>query len=128
MKTPAPTIRLTFSAVACHTPNCRRRPPPPAPTPAPPSAAERIALGDYNAPGLASHDRGRPGGVMRAPRAILFDLGGTLLRQESFCPEAWLRALPGVDPDRAQPLLGELVREFREPSKRGLVEVRMKAC
>src|SRR5262245_55914063 len=69
-----------------------------------------------------------PRAAMLTPRAILFDLGGTLLRQEWFRPEAWLEALPGVDPECAGPLLRQLIREFRAPSKRGIVEVRMEAC
>src|SRR5262245_31028686 len=102
MNTPAPTIRLTFSAVACHTPNCRRRAPPSAPTPDLPRLVIMARL--------ATHDRTHGGPAMLAPRAILFDLGGTLLRQASFRPEAWLEALPGIDPVGTQPLLRQLIR------------------
>jgi putative hydrolase of the HAD superfamily len=70
-----------------------------------------------------------------APRAILFDLGDTLLCQESFHPEAWadaLSALAGRPEGFSGPQVRELVRglvwEFRGPSKGGPVEVRMEAC
>ena len=72
---------------------------------------------------------------MTAPRAILFDLGDTLLRQESFHPEAWADALAalaghpeGFSAPRVRELARGLVREFRRPSKAGPVEVRMEAC
>jgi putative hydrolase of the HAD superfamily len=72
---------------------------------------------------------------LAAPRAILFDLGDTLLRQESFHPEAWADALAalagpaeGFSAPRVRELARGLVREFRRPSKAGPVEVRMEAC
>jgi putative hydrolase of the HAD superfamily len=67
--------------------------------------------------------------------AILFDLGGTLLREESFEPEAWAETLHPLQegprplpPDRLRELTRQLITEFRRPSKEGLVEVRMEAC
>jgi putative hydrolase of the HAD superfamily len=70
---------------------------------------------------------------MEAPEAVLFDLGGTVLRQESFHPERWAETLlplvPGsVTPSAVRELTVQLVREFRPPTRRGLVEVRMEAC
>src|SRR4051794_32489024 len=41
MKTPAPTTMVTFRAVACQTPRCRRNPPPGAPTPYPPRTSPK---------------------------------------------------------------------------------------
>jgi putative hydrolase of the HAD superfamily len=72
---------------------------------------------------------------MTTPHAILFDLGGTVLRQRSFRPEAWASALVALAPDLAnRPLpdlerqVRQLVSEFRRHSKAGLIEVRIDAC
>jgi HAD superfamily hydrolase (TIGR01509 family) len=72
---------------------------------------------------------------MNGPAAILFDLGGTLLREESFAPEAWADTLNALQdgprplaPDAVRELVRQLVWEFRRPGKEGMVEVRMEAC
>jgi putative hydrolase of the HAD superfamily len=59
---------------------------------------------------------------MTAPRAVLFDLGDTLLHQVSFDPEAWAES-PG-----ARELLRALARDFRQVRNDGPVELRMGAC
>jgi putative hydrolase of the HAD superfamily len=63
------------------------------------------------------------------PRAVLFDLGGTLLRQLSFRPAAYADALGGgAAAEQVRRLVAELVLEFLRPSKEGPVEVRMESC
>jgi putative hydrolase of the HAD superfamily len=62
---------------------------------------------------------------MTAPRAVLFDLGDTLLHQVSFDPEAWAGSLPGPE---ARELLRALTRDFRNVRNVGPVELRMGAC
>jgi HAD superfamily hydrolase (TIGR01509 family) len=66
--------------------------------------------------------------ALTTPRAVLFDLGGTLLREVGFDPATYADALAGVAAGRVRPLVEELVREFRGPSKDGPVEVRMASC
>lgn len=72
---------------------------------------------------------------MQLPRAILFDLGGTILRQVSFQPGAWAAALPRytdppaeLDEAKTAGRIRQIVREFSQPGKAGIVEVRMSAC
>src|SRR5207248_2325611 len=72
--------------------------------------------------------------IMDVPRAILFDLGGTLLRQSSFDPGAWAGELTRLAPgaglagDEVRRLAHNLVTEFRRHAKAGLVELRIGAC
>jgi putative hydrolase of the HAD superfamily len=63
---------------------------------------------------------------MTGPRAVLFDLGDTLLQQVSFDPEAWADSLPG--PSEARELLRTLTRDFRHVRDSSPVELRMGAC
>jgi putative hydrolase of the HAD superfamily len=63
---------------------------------------------------------------MTAPRAVLFDLGDTLLHQVSFDPKAWADSLPGTS--EARELLRSLTRDFRHVRNDGPVELRMGAC
>ncbi len=72
---------------------------------------------------------------MNPPKAVLFDLGGTLLHEEVFKPDAWAEVLcgmvgsaPAPDVNRVRTMLRQLVSELRQPSKEGIVEVRMEAC
>jgi putative hydrolase of the HAD superfamily len=73
-------------------------------------------------------------GIMDVPRAILFDLGGTLLRQSSFDPGAWSAEVARLAPDAGLPgdevrrLAHDLVSEFRRHGKAGLVELRIESC
>ena len=66
---------------------------------------------------------------MTAPRAVLFDLGDTLLHQVSFDPEAWADSLLGpAGPPEARQLVRTLARDFRRVRNDGPVELRMGAC
>jgi putative hydrolase of the HAD superfamily len=72
---------------------------------------------------------------MQAPRAILFDLGGTVLRQSLFHPEAWADALPALaacpesySARAAEEVLRQLLIDFLHHGKGGLVEARLEAC
>jgi putative hydrolase of the HAD superfamily len=72
---------------------------------------------------------------MQPPRAILFDLGGTVLRQDTFRPEAWADALPalavcprGYSAHAAGEMLRHLIGELLLHGKGGLVEMRVEAC
>jgi putative hydrolase of the HAD superfamily len=66
---------------------------------------------------------------MTAPRAVLFDLGDTLLHQVSFRPEAWADSLSaGADPAQARQMIATLAHDFRGARNFSPAELRMGAC
>jgi putative hydrolase of the HAD superfamily len=71
---------------------------------------------------------------MSPPRALLFDLGGTVLHQEVFRPDAWAGALRDLapaltaPPDAVEAQARDLVRDFRHEGRLGLAEVRIGSC
>ncbi len=72
---------------------------------------------------------------MHSPKAVLFDLGGTVLPERAFVPAAWVAKLrefvgPGALPagDEAERLAAELIREARRHGETGLVQLRADAC